>query len=129
VLLSGIRTSAQPPLPFQGFETVWFGATAVYKNDRFHQRFLTVEDGYEIIQMDFFPPETAPSCVWIESKLEPLQWGTPTTIVHVDYCGGIGWRHIILEPNFDIFYRWTLSIGLPGKDPTDVLIFYTRKIS
>ena len=121
------QSEIELPLPLAGFQAVWFGDELIYQAGSYPPVFLAVRDGYEVVQVDFFPPETDPPCVWIESRLAPVFESQPVTDVRIDYCGGIGWRHFILEPNFDFYYRWTLSIGVPDEGPTDRLTFFVRK--
>lgn len=138
LVMVGGRASAQEPTPtppseitlpapFVGFQAVWFGDELAYQQGGYPRAFLAVRDGYEVVQVDFFPPETDPPCIWIRSRLEPVFEDQPVTDMRMDYCGGIGWRHFIVEPNFDIYYRWTLSMGLPNEGPIDQLAFFVRE--
>jgi hypothetical protein len=131
LLLLGVVTnaSAQAP-PFEGFQDVWFGGMKIYHDGEYLHRFLVIEKGkgFELAQVDFFPPEANPPCVWIESDLRPYIYNLPTTDMPMLYCGGIGWRHLVVEPNFDgWWYVWTLRIREFGGEWVDTLIFYVRK--
>ena len=93
----------------------------IYHNGEYVERSIVLDKSMAWIQIDFFPPDDWP-CVQITSSLKSL-YSIWHSVREIDYCGGIGWRHWIIEPGCCEWYVWTVSI-----DPLDqTLMFYVRR--
>jgi hypothetical protein len=125
VFLLAMMLSRQAPVAFTG---IALDGQYLYRFGQYEHRVWVLDGDFAIAQVDFFPPETLPVCVWIRSLSENLRYADSYTDQPIVYCGGVGWQHFVIEPRDDGWFRWRVEIGRIGvSEPDDVREFFVRR--
>jgi len=123
ILVTTVRAGASTSVSFTGLS---LNGEYVYSDHVYH-RVIHVGQSVSVAQADFFPPDDWP-CIWIRSTLISLEDPVWHSIKTIDYCGGVGWRHWIIEPQCCEWHRWAVEVGLQGQfKATDTLWFFVRR--
>jgi len=128
VSILAVVASPQPAVGELSFTGISVDGHYVYRHGEYTRRLIVLDGALAIAQLDFFPPDNDLACVWLESRLETLRAPATYGDARIEYCGGVGWQHLALEPRAPGWGRWTVAIGRLGHDaPDDRREFLVRR--